>query len=389
MNVLFFINTYPNYGGVERVTTILANEFSVEGHNVSIVSFNQIDNTLLSDLQADINFYSLSHPVISRENVEAIIEILNKDDIGHIVNQWCLPFYTTLLCKLCLLLARKKAKIYATLHNPTDDYPMTKVLKEKINKEKVYFKRVLLVVKRIFIKVITKFSIRITYRMSDYYILISKKFVNDFQKFSKIKDISKIKIIENPHTVQLEEYNFSQFKKNEIVYVGRLAENKKLLRVLEIWKVLKSFQFDWQLKIVGDGPERGKLESYIKENNLKDVSLLGFQESLIPHYQAAKLFILTSDYEAWGLVIVEAMSYGAVPIVLNSYASASDIVENNFNGKLLNPPFNPNDFANTIMALANNPEKLTEMSNSAQSVYLKYSPKKIAEKWIDLFSIER
>jgi glycosyltransferase involved in cell wall biosynthesis len=144
MNVLFFINTYPNYGGVERVTSILANEFSAKGHRVSIVSFNQIDNSLLANLSTDINFYPLSHPVISKKNIEAIREILIKDNIGHIINQWCLPFYTTLLCRLCLVLANKKAKIYATLHNPTDDYPMTKALKEKINQEKFYLKKILL-----------------------------------------------------------------------------------------------------------------------------------------------------------------------------------------------------------------------------------------------------
>ena len=385
MNVLFFINTYPNYGGVERVTSILANEFSAKGHRVSIVSFNQIDNSLLANLSTDINFYPLSHPVISKKNIEAIREILIKDNIGHIINQWCLPFYTTLLCRLCLVLANKKAKIYATLHNPTDDYPMTKALKEKINQEKFYLKKILLKIKKSFITLITKYSICLTYRISDNYILISKKFIADFLKFTKIKDPSKIKIIENPHTVELEKFDYAHLKKNEIIYVGRLAENKKLLRVLEIWDKLEKFDLDWQLKIVGDGPERAKLESYIKEKNLKNVSLLGFQDSLIPHYQSAKLFILTSDYEAWGLVLVEAMSYGVVPLVLNSYASASDIVKCNVNGFLHNVPFNANEFANSILELVNNPEKMDEFSNSARAVYQEYAPKKIGEKWLELF----
>ena len=61
MNLLFFYRIYPNYGGVEVVTTVLANQFVKDGHNVTIVSIEQPHPELLKDLDDRIESEKLDY----------------------------------------------------------------------------------------------------------------------------------------------------------------------------------------------------------------------------------------------------------------------------------------------------------------------------------------
>ena len=69
MNILFLMGIYPNYGGVEKVTTILANEFAKQGMCVSIVSFEQPVPELAGELLPGIRLYKLDYPVLTRNNI--------------------------------------------------------------------------------------------------------------------------------------------------------------------------------------------------------------------------------------------------------------------------------------------------------------------------------
>ena len=83
-------------------------------------------------------------------------------------------------------------------------------------------------------------------------------------------------------------------------------------------------------------------------------------------YEKAKILLMTSNYEGTPMVIPEAMAYGTVPIVMNSFAGVNDIIKNGFNG-ILTKPFSIKDMSNTIQLLINNSNKLEEISNNAIS----------------------
>ena len=66
MNILFLYRIYPNFGGVEVVTTILANKFVEDGHNVTIVSFEQGNKELLEQLESKVVIARLSHCICQK-----------------------------------------------------------------------------------------------------------------------------------------------------------------------------------------------------------------------------------------------------------------------------------------------------------------------------------
>lgn len=103
---------------------------------------------------------------------------------------------------------------------------------------------------------------------------------------------------------------------NRIVYVGELIERKHPYELL--LAVNKTFEFgEYSLTYVGDGPERKKIESFIKGNNLENkVKLLGKipREHITKYLDESDIFAMASSGEAFGLVYLEAMARGCITI---------------------------------------------------------------------------
>ena len=69
MNILFFYRIYPEYGGVEVVTTVLANRFVKDGHKVVIASIEQPHPELKDQLDSSIELVKLKYPVTCKQNI--------------------------------------------------------------------------------------------------------------------------------------------------------------------------------------------------------------------------------------------------------------------------------------------------------------------------------
>lgn len=115
--------------------------------------------------------------------------------------------------------------------------------------------------------------------------------------------------------VELQDISFFANKKKTILSIGRLEHQKDfetLIRAVSI--VLKDIK-NLQLLIIGDGKEGGEIERIIKKLRLKNtVFILGWRKNIYPYLKKADLFVLSSRYEGFGFVLLEAMSQG-VPII--------------------------------------------------------------------------
>ena len=172
-------------------------------------------------------------------------------------------------------------------------------------------------------------------RCSDKIILFSKSNLNDIKYFNKEKEfISKVHFIPNPINLPIVNNDFS--KENQLIYVGRLDDNQKnITYILILWSLLSVKYQNWKLLILGSGIDRHKLVKFSKKLDLKNVSFLG-NVNPNQYYEKSKFLILTSRFEGWPMVIPEAMSYGCVPCVLNSFTSLNDMITDNYNGYIFN-----------------------------------------------------
>lgn len=120
-----------------------------------------------------------------------------------------------------------------------------------------------------------------------------------------------------------------------IISAGRLVPWKGFDILIEIMKDLP----DWQLKIVGDGPERKALELRIMNHELsKRVELLGRvpREKLMKLLGEARVFVLNTSFESFSFQIVEAMHAG-VPVVTTHIGNLAEIIDNEKEGILVEP----------------------------------------------------
>ena len=84
--------------------------------------------------------------------------------------------------------------------------------------------------------------------------------------------------------------------------------------------------------IVGDGAEKSNLKSKISKLKLENnVKLLGWQNNPDEFYSQADAFLLTSNYEGWGMVAVEATIFG-LPIIMTDVGCAGELIENEKSG---------------------------------------------------------
>lgn len=114
MNILFFYRVYPNYGGVEVVTSVLAKRFKADGHHVTIASLEQPHPELEEQNIDDVELIALHHPILAKDNVKRLHQAIVDNKIDIVINQWGLPFKSTMLCNKAI--KGTNCKLISVLH---------------------------------------------------------------------------------------------------------------------------------------------------------------------------------------------------------------------------------------------------------------------------------
>lgn len=358
MNVLFLVGGW-SVGGVERVTAVLSGEFARRGHGVTIVAHKFEDRALLTGMDPRVAAIELAE----RDRVSALRQILVDRKVDVIINQWCVPYKIT-----CLINKSRRGlgvRLIAVHHNPPDKNQRILRARNPILRWATY--------------AVTALNARLVYERSDAVIVLSDGFKKPFCRFIGRSSCPKLFAIPNPLTLAPPTRIDLQAKTNTVLYVGRLEETqKRVSRVIEAWREVADMLSDWDLCIVGDGPDRAAYEKMA--SGVPRIQFVG-AKSPAAHYGKSKLLLLTSDYEGFGLVIVEAMASGVVPIVYGSYPAVYDIIQENVDGCILPMPYSRTDMVSTMRMLAEDPRQLMKMAEGARHKAKDFGLDAVAMKW--------
>jgi glycosyltransferase involved in cell wall biosynthesis len=152
-----------------------------------------------------------------------------------------------------------------------------------------------------------------------------------------------------------------------VLFLGRLAADKGLRVLLNAW-----LKLPWQLplQIVGEGPERDKLEALARELQLSGIIFRG-RLSHIAAIEAVKmarfLVVPSTWYEAFPMCIVESFACGT-PVIVSRLGSMAEIVEDRVTGLHFNPG-DPEDLARTVDWAWEHPAELAAMGRAARAQY--------------------
>lgn len=386
MNIafLFYCPIVPHIGGVQRVTDVLAKEFERRGHNVIFICTESQNRDDVYPYYSAKQIY-LDSNKNDEEFTADYCKILQTNDINVVISQEARSDSLLLLENTPICVKR-----ISVVHiNPYAIIGNERRIKRAIRSRRLVtnLAKYLVMLFPHIARQYYRFKENKFYRrilgVSDKLVFLSPSFVELLKE--NIPNISNRKLVTigNPNTfVPKHEVGT---KENLIICVARLSEAPKNVRdFILVWQQLYKYNPMWKAVIVGDGPDRGMLESFAKKKGVRNLSFVGRVENVGNYYQRAKFVCLTSIYEGWGMVLTEGMSYGCVPCVYGSYGAAFDIVDDGVNG-IISTPFRPKEMADRIQTLINDESRLVQMSSSAIEKVKDFNADKVADKWDALF----
>lgn len=379
-NVLFVMGSYPSIGGVESVVTNLCNDFTDLGMNAHIASFFSQCDIELMHLNSKVNWLRLSKPVNSQKNLDILSQYVRDNSIDFIVNDWVLPYYVSMLLKKAIKGTSCKL-IQAHQNDPTTNARLkdVEIAMEDGRGLKLFNK-----LKWSAINFVSRLSLKYVHHVSDKFVLLSPSFIPQLADYIWVTDKSKMYSI--PETFDSTADGSMPQKNKEILYLGRLDYNqKRVRRVIDIWKELEAKYPEWKLTIVGDGPDRKTLEHMVAEYGLTRVSFEGFQKG-DKYFNRAAMMLLVSEYEGFGIVLAEAQSHACVPVALDSYSALHDIVQTGKNGLIINYPYTKQAFVDAVERLINNEDERNLMAHNGMETVKRFERSEVVKAWLYLFN---
>lgn len=351
IRVGFLIMNFSNGGGTERVTSIIANGLSEKGYSCYIISC-QDGLSPKFNTDANIKLLSLSHnksenPILRKiHNVKKLKKIIieNKLDIMIAVDvALFLYLIPSSLQGRCKCIAWEHFNYY-TVQNA-----------------------------------FSKISRFLSVKIADKLIVLGKEDKNNYLRhYPKAKNID---YIYNPLTMEVS--SSSKLNRKRIIAVGRLEKQKGFDYLISSWSLLEKKYPDWKLDIFGNGSLEIELKKQIKKLDLINIHIKPFSKNIREEFLDSSLFVLSSRYEGFGLVLLEAQSCGLPCISFNCKEGPSEIIDDNVNGFLVEC-YNIFELAEKIELLINNRNKLEKFALNSKKDLNRFDVKTIILKWDEL-----
>lgn len=182
--------------------------------------------------------------------------------------------------------------------------------------------------------------------------------------------------------------NYSEVKNKRVIAVGRLDYQKGFDRLIQAWKLVQhTGRFsDWKLDIFGQGEWREMLQQMIDKQGLQNtVKINPPTNAILNEYVHSSLLVMSSNYEGFGMVLVEAMSCGVPVISFDCKCGPKDIIQPGING-LLVPNGDIQALAYAMMVMMADEAYRKMLSQNARKVVDTYSEEAVMSQWIRLFT---
>lgn len=215
----------------------------------------------------------------------------------------------------------------------------------------------------------------------DYFVVVSE----DLKEFYKNK-IGDTKCLYIPNVID-NIYDKPKYNTNyNLVSVGRFSKEKAFEDLIEVIGIVKKDIPNIHLNLVGDGKLKNDITNKIESLDLKEnIKLCGYlsQSKIKKVMLDSSLYVMTSLTESFGLVLIEANSYGIPCIAFDSASGAKQIIENK---ELLISNRDKEKMAKLIVKLLKDKDKLQAYGKEAYNNCQKYLLANVKKKWLDLLS---
>ncbi|MDZ7755185.1 glycosyltransferase [Rhodohalobacter sp.] len=382
MKILFVIEAAfdPYGGGVQRTTFKLGKHFYEKGLDVSYLSLTQKGHMETVDYGTLYHVQSTGGAG-SAENQQFIRQVLKNVSPDIVINQH--PYTYHLRNILSEMKEEEGYKLIGCLRNSLFSFKDN--LENKV-KEKLAGSPLLpLANNKAGLSIILAYhylkhrrDLKRIIDKHDYFILLAPPNRQELEYFVGSYKPEKVRAIPN----SIPEVHSPGEKEKLLLYVGRLGVSQKRADLIApLWERIHKKLPEWNFMVVGDGDYR---ETLLKEiEHLPRIESIG-QADPNPYYKKASILVMTSAYEGFPNVLLEAQSYGVVPVLFNSYSAAPWVTTEEKDGCLVEP-FDLDAMADSVVELTEDKEKLEVMSKAALESARRFTVDEVGKDLVFIF----
>lgn len=383
INIMYFIPSLVNSGGMERVLTEKVNYLSRKNkYNIFIVTTDMDEKQKpFFNLNNEIKLIHLSyfyHRNVSESFLKKSIRTLKlnkiyKDEIQSLVKKH--------LINICISMGGKELEFLGNIK-----LECVLIYESHFNKN---FRSSFL-----FANGKNNFLWQIVGKLRDTQhnyqakkmnkiIVLTEKNLSDWKKITQ-----NVEIISNPSPLTKQENELPNLQSKRAIAIGKLDAQKGFDMLIPAWKkVYESFP-DWKLDIFGVGEMEEDLKKIIESNQLSTaIKLAGQTRNIKSELLNSSFFVLSSRFEGLPMVLIESITCGLPIVAFDCETGPREIIKNNDCGILVENG-NINELANTMKKIIADEELRKKLSTNAIEKSKKYEISNIMNKWEKLFDEE-
>lgn len=351
--ICFLVGNINSSGGTERVTTLIANELSRNKYDISILSITDGDKPFFK-LNDKVDFFSLYNEKISfkKNFINVVWKIRKFIQINKIET---LVVVDSIACIFTL------PALYGLKVNH--------ICWEHFNFKNNNGAKL----RDIARKWASKYC--------DYVVTLTQQ---DKQLWEKgLKNINaQIISISNPSPYENIQNNPS-LKFKIVLAVGRLTHVKGFDLLIDAWAKVCKVNQEWTLRIVGSGEEENNLKDQVNRLGIVDrVNFIAATKDIIKYYETSSFYCLSSRFEGFPMVILEAQAFGLPIVSFNCLTGPQDIIDHKINGYLCENGKIESLESYLIDAINSSDEEYINMILQSKTKNMNYYIENILDQWI-------
>lgn len=378
MNIIYILKSFAQMAGTERVVADKINYLAGKGYHITLITYEQGDHPLayplhptVRHIDLDTRFFTLyKHPLHTRSIYYFKLKRIFRKRLQEIVNEQKPDFIITTTYSL------KVAKDILSVKSHARTIMESHISHDSVIRHYDFKKGS---ISRYLFKLYDIRNLRII-KEFDHFIALTQEDASQWNKWG-----IRAKVIPNPVTKYPETIAPKKTGCNRIIAVGRLNHQKGFDKLIDAFSLISRKYPEWRIDIFGQGELEGELNSQIISKGLEGrITIHQPTKDIYKEYLQSDFYVLSSKFEGFGLVLVEAMSCGIPVVSFDCPYGPSEIISDTKDGLLVENG-NVGQLSEKMEWMMSHETERAKMGTQARLSAKRYEISHIMSIWEELF----